>query len=139
MVIWVVGIPLFTFLVLFQNSSLLGNRSVKQKYGFLYNGFHRRSYYWEVVTILRKEIVAAISVFLIQQGTVVQSMLLLLTMLIFLLLTIRISPYERPKLNKLEIQSLLALSLTVFTGLFYLGSKDRLSQFYEHGKDCKPN
>lgn len=137
MAVWVVGIPLFTFLVLHQNSALLRNASVKKKYGFLYNGFHARSYYWEVVSILRKEAVAAISVFLLQQGTVVQSMLLLLTMAVFVLLTIRVAPYERPQLNRLELQSLLALSLTAFVGLFYLASKDRASEFYEHGKDCK--
>ena len=138
MAVWVVGIPLFTFLVLYQNSSLLRNTRVKKKYGFLYNGFHARSYYWEVISIVRKEVVAAISVFLVQQGTVVQSMLLLLAMVFFVLLTIRIAPYERPQLNRLELQSLLALSLTAFVDLFYLASKQTTSEFYEYGKDCKP-
>ena len=137
MLIWAVGLPLFTFFTLQQNSSLLGNLAVKSKFGFLYNGFNRRSYYWEIVTLARKEVVAAISVFLIQRGTVTQSMLLLLTLLLFVLLTLRVAPYESPYLNKIELQSLLALSLTAFTGLFYLGSKDQASQYYEDGKDCK--
>ena len=64
-------------------------------------------------------------------------MLLLLIMLIFVFLTLVVSPYERPTLNRLELQSLLALALTTFIGLFYLGNKDKSSQFFEHGKDCK--
>ena len=93
MLIWVLGLPLFIFFTLHQNSSLLDKLAVKTKFGLLYNGFTRRSYYWEIVTLVRKEVVAAISVFLIQRGTVTQSMLLLLTLLFFVLLTLRFAPY----------------------------------------------
>ena len=64
-------------------------------------------------------------------------MLLLLTLSIFVLLNVRVAPYQHPQLNKLELRSLLVLSLTAFAGLFYLGSQDEASQYYEERKDCK--
>ena len=107
--------------MLWERKKLLTNLNVRQRYGFLYNGFSHRSYYWEVVSIIRKEIVAAISALFIQEGTQVQSYLLLLVLFAFILLMIKVKPYERPLLNNLELYSLQVLFLTVFCGIFYLG------------------
>ena len=69
----VVGLPLWTFLVLRNKRALLANTSVRLQYGFLYNGYAPRSYYWEVVSLVRKELLAGVAVFLAQQGTLIIS------------------------------------------------------------------
>ena len=96
-----VGLPFGTWIILREKRPQLQNRSVKEKYGFLYNGFTPSSYYWEIVSVLRKEIIAAISAFLIQEGTLIQSLALLLLIFCFILLAIKVKPYERPLLNSL--------------------------------------
>ena len=87
--------------------------------------------------MLRKEAVAAISVFLTQEGTLVQSYLLLMLLLLFILLTIKLRPYSRPLLTFLELLSLSALLLTVFAWAFFLSSRPESSPYFKIGKDCK--
>ena len=139
MALWVVGLPLWTFLVLRDKRALLANTSVRLQYGFLYNGYAPRSYYWEVVSLVRKELVAGVAVFLAQQGTLAQSFVLLLLLFLALLLTLRVRPFVRPLLNSLESFSLSALIISVFAGLFFLGARDPSSQHFQPGKDCKPS
>lgn len=109
MLFWVIGLPFVMWLILREKRPLLENRNVKERYGFLYNGFTTHSYYWEIVSILRKEIIAAISAFLIQEGTLIQSLVLFLFLFCFILLALRVKPYERPLLNSLELFSLFVL------------------------------
>ena len=125
--VWIIGFPALLWVVLWEKKGLLLNEKVKERFGFLYNGFANHSYYWEVVSIIRKELIAAISALLIQEGTLVQSLLLLLILFFFIFLTIKVKPYERPLLNNLELLSLLILMLTVFCGLFFLTAEDSAS------------
>lgn len=37
---------------------------VKEKYGFLYNGYRKRYYFWEVIIMYRKIMVIVIAVFI---------------------------------------------------------------------------
>ena len=137
LVFWVLGLPLGVWLVLRENRELLGNLKLKSRLGFLYSGFRERRYYWEMVGVLRKAAIAAVSVFLIQAGTLVQSFLLLVLLVVSLLLSLRMQPYERPLLNHLELASLGALLISVFAGLFFLASRHSASAFFQQGKDCK--
>ena len=107
-------------MMLKEKKPFLDNQNVIERYGFLYNGFSRRSYYWEVVSIIRKEIVAGISALLIQEGTLVQCFLLLVVLFVFNLLVIKVKPYERPLLNSFELYSLQVLIITVFCGIIFL-------------------
>ncbi len=132
------GLPLGVWLVLREKAPFLANESVKRTFGFLYNGFAPRSYYWEVLSLLRKEAVAVVSVFLIPQGTLVQALLLLLLLVAFFLLSARVRPYERPLLNSLERTSLAALALSAFVGLFFLAARSPASPHFLHGQDCTP-
>lgn len=76
--VWVLGIPLFAFLVLFKNKrviNLMGQkeitkkeqeeiRQLKMKYGFLFSGYDAKAYFWEIIIMYRKILVIASSVFL---------------------------------------------------------------------------
>ena len=135
LLLWVVGLPVWTGLVLREKRAQLGNESVRATYGFLYNGYAPRSYFWEVWGIVRKQLVAGVAVFLLRAGTLVQAFLLLLLLSLFLLASLRVRPFLRPLLNSLELFSLAALLLTVFAGLFYLAARDPASPAYLPGKD----
>jgi hypothetical protein len=54
------------------NRNDLGNKLVKEQFGFLYNGYRNSTYYWEIVIIFRKITIIFISVFLSSSGTIIQ-------------------------------------------------------------------
>ena len=135
LLLWVVGLPLGTGLILREKASLLGNASVKAKLGFLYSGFAQRASFWEVLSMARKEAVAALGTFLVAQGTVVQALLLLVLLGVSLLVQLRLRPYATPFLNSLESASLGALLVSVLAGLFFLGHRDPGSSFFRPGTD----
>ena len=63
-VLWTVGLPVFSGHVLKRNKNALDDDEVKEKFGFLYNGYQKNSYYWEIVIQLRKVLIAFVSIFL---------------------------------------------------------------------------
>lgn len=69
-IIWGLGIPAFAFLLLQKEKDRLKRIEVKEKYGFLYNGYQKRFYYWEVVIMYRKIMVIFIAVFIAAFGAI---------------------------------------------------------------------
>jgi len=69
--IWGLGIPFISFIVLFQNKRYLHYLEVREKYGFLYNGFRKEFYFWESVTMYRKIALITISIFVRRFGNIV--------------------------------------------------------------------
>ena len=71
LVVWGLGIPLFAFFLLNKEKSKLNTLAVKEKFGFLYNGYKRQFYYWEVIIMYRKIAMVIISVVIYTFGTIV--------------------------------------------------------------------
>ena len=69
------------------------NQDVKEKYGFLYNGYKFTSYYWESVIMYRKVAMIFIAVFLKASGSKIQAFVVFLIILAFVLITARVKPY----------------------------------------------
>ncbi len=66
-VVVIVGLPLYVFLKMLKASRegrLHGNVNIAVSYGFLFDGYQAKYWGWEVVVLLRKVILSAISVFL---------------------------------------------------------------------------
>lgn len=49
-----VGIPAISFILLFMNRHNITERSVRFKYGFLHNGYESSFWFWETVIYARK-------------------------------------------------------------------------------------
>jgi len=62
MVIWVFGVPLLCLAILFKHRRQQDEVLVKMRYGFLINGYKRKTYYWEFVILFRKIAVICCSV-----------------------------------------------------------------------------
>ena len=67
---WGLGIPLLAYLSLKANSSSLNTRATRERYGFLFNGYKLKYYYWEVVIMYRKIFIIFISIFLRKYGII---------------------------------------------------------------------
>ena len=63
-VVWGLGIPAFAFVLLTRDRKKLGTIEIREKLGFLYNGYKHDYYYWEIVIMYRKIILIFIAVFI---------------------------------------------------------------------------
>ena len=71
LILWGIGIPLTVFFMMRKDADKLDTVEIKQKFGFLYNGFKRNNYYWEIVIMYRKVICIFIAIFLKKTGIIV--------------------------------------------------------------------
>jgi hypothetical protein len=121
-IVWCVGSPFVCLLLLVRQRRRLESLETKLKYGFLYNGFTPKAYYWEFVIMYRKIFIICCSVFL-SEVVMTQA----LTVMIFLLLSIhfqmRYQPYNSPELNQMELRSILVASATIYCGLYFLANQ----------------
>ena len=99
---WVIGIPFVAFILLHEEKQKLLNEDIRLKYGFLYNGYKLKSYYWEVVIMYRKVSIIFISVFLKVVGTKIQAFIAFLLILLFTYINSKKKPYLTIELNQLE-------------------------------------
>ena len=120
LVVWGFGIPAFAWIVLRRNQEYLDLVETREKYGFLYNGYKKKYYYWESVNMYRKITIIFISVFLRVAGVITQALVVFLILILFLILNIKLLPFTFQSLNDMEMLSILTLMLTIYCGLFYL-------------------
>lgn len=114
-----IGYPLGTLSILQANSKLLDDEDFIGTYGFLYRGYDK--YYWEVVIMLRKGLIAGVAVFAYGLGENIQGLICVLILVASLGLHLTFSPFtkEIPQLNYLETSSL-STSIAVFvSGLIF--------------------
>lgn len=81
---WGIGIPAGVWVLMLRDKERMDTVAVKEKFGFLYHGYKRSSYFWEIIIMYRKILMIAISVFMNRIGLIVQVLVILLV-LIFLL------------------------------------------------------
>ena len=112
------------------------NQDTREKYGFLYNGFRQEAYYWESIIMYRKVVMIFISVFLKAIGTKFQALIVFIVVLGFLLLNAEKRPFLTRELNNLEQISLIASSLTIYCGFFFLSSMNSESIMFSDERDC---
>lgn len=61
-IVWGLGIPLFAFILMFLQKNKLKTIQMKEKLGFLYNGYKIEFYFWEVIIMYRKIMMVVIAV-----------------------------------------------------------------------------
>ena len=120
LIIWGFGIPGFALFILYRRRHKLSNLEIREKYGFLYNGYKEKMYFWEPVNMYRKIIIIMISVFLITLGVITQALILFILLILFLIVNMKLLPFAFKSLNDLEILSIVTMILTIYCGLFFL-------------------
>ena len=135
--IWGIGIPLFALLILYRFRFNLTEDNVKERYGFLYNGYKARNYYWESVVMFRKVAMIFITVFLSSLGRIVQALAVIILLAIYLFLTMGKKPFTTRRLNQLEITSLFTSAITIYSGIFFLSSRDSSGPSFTPHVDSK--
>lgn len=121
-IIWGVGIPAIIFVLIQKDSEMLETNSVKEKYGFFYNGYKRQNYFWEIIIMYRKILCIVLSIFLRQVGLIVQALVLLIILVVFMQANSQRRPYSARALNDLESMSIISQIVTIYCGIFFVSS-----------------
>ncbi|KAJ9468467.1 Teneurin-m, partial [Diplonema papillatum] len=110
------GIPLVGYFLLRIRRKQLHTKQVLGTLGFLYSGFRRRRYYWEMVIMIRKMVLVFTVVFL-DDTQRYQLYTAIWTMFFFTLLNIFLRPFKFKVLWSLENFSLIAITISLNIGL----------------------
>ena len=111
------GFPVAVIVILTRNRCQLNQEDFVQTFGFLYGAYDR--YYWEVIVMLRKAVIAAIAVFAYRLGSILQGLMCVLVIVVALSVHLAAQPFtqEIPQLNHLETCSLAATIVVFVAGL----------------------
>jgi hypothetical protein len=133
--VWGIGIPITVFFLMRKESDRLETNAVKQRFGFLYNGYKRQNYYWEIIIMYRKIFCIFIAVFLRRIGIIVQALVLLIVLMMFMQANSSRRPFAARALNDIESFSLITQIVTIYCGLFFVSSKDKKSESFNVNTD----
>ena len=61
-IVWGIGIPFFAYILLAREEHKLKTLELREKFGFLYNGYKKQFYYWETLIMYRKLTLVVIAV-----------------------------------------------------------------------------
>jgi hypothetical protein len=109
-----IGIPAGVLYMMRRERDRLDILEVKEKFGFLFNGFKRRDYYWEIVIMYRKILMIFISVFLNRIGLIVQALVILIVLIVFIQVNNLRRPFADRALNEIENISLMTSTITIY-------------------------
>jgi hypothetical protein len=118
--VWGFGLPTISLIALIQKREKRNTPEVREELGYLYNGYLNHAFYWESIIMYRKFLMVMLSTAFSLAGRKVQSMLVFGLMIFIICLHSLIKPFMTPSLNNLETMSILALTLTIFAGIFFV-------------------
>ncbi|CAE8587830.1 unnamed protein product [Polarella glacialis] len=131
LVVYGLGTPVLLFLALFRVRKRLLRTEVRKRFGFLYNGFELKYYYFESVYMFRKVVIL---LFFTAPTMYVRMVLMLFTSWTFILIHVHTQPFDNRSylcLDRLEALSLGALAATVTARLIFDVREELSGQFFE--------
>lgn len=90
------------------------------KYGYLFSGYKKDMYYWEIVAIFTKVFLVMVTVYLKVVSSESQVLIGLFLLILFMILQVRFRPYASQRVNNLQLSSIQVTSLTMYAGMFYV-------------------
>ena len=115
-VLFILGIPLVTFLLLYRNRRRLHHPNVVAQYGDLYKKYDDRWYWWEPILMLQKCMLTG-AMCAIAPGSPVQLLCAALVSLAYLLLVLKAAPYVGILEDRLAFTTQLVLTVSLILGL----------------------
>lgn len=116
--LFALGIPGFAGLYMYFVRQRLDDADVVATLGFFMSGFKRETFYWEVMIMLRKLAIVAITVVVEPWGVQVQTYSALAVLFASSLIHALYKPYKLTELNNLELVALCGEFITFVAGLF---------------------
>ena len=124
------GLPLWLWITLRASKNCLDDAKILRTYGFLYQSYNSESVYWEVVILLRKALLAIISVYAFNMGPIIPSLLAIGVTFCACVVHTWQRPFAAtsPNLNAMEMVSILASFFVFFSGILFNDSRVKESK-----------
>jgi hypothetical protein len=135
--LWGFGIPAYSFAKVYLNRKRLGAPEVKEELGYLYNGYLSHAYYWESVILFRKVGMVALATVCALAGRKVQAMLVFAFIIGAGALQCIVRPFMTDALNGLELTSILGLTISIYSGIFFVTDSSNNPTTMETRNDFK--
>ncbi|CAG9312607.1 unnamed protein product [Blepharisma stoltei] len=119
-ILWGILLPTICLINLTKNKKKLDNISLRLRYGFLFNGYKEKHFYWEFIILYSKIILICCSVFLTRISLILQALIVSILYSIYLHLQYFNNPYNEPNLNQMELRAKCVCAITIYCGLYYL-------------------
>ena len=120
LIIWVIGTPVSTFVLLFKNRQRLDDPVFFGKFRMLYQGLKTKYFYWEIVNTFRKISIVSINVFLSLYPDYIKAIYAMLILAIIFKAQEVLKPYEIPLFNVIEQREHIACIVTFYAGLYFV-------------------
>ena len=138
LIVYVIGMPLATLMILFPRRHDLHNRWTKFRFGVLFTGYTKECFYWESVIAARKALVITVSVFFTTAGPESQALCALLIIMAGTVLHLMFRPFQRVSETRntlfwSEFWGLQTAFITFWTGLFFfqdIAKQEELQIFF---------
>jgi hypothetical protein len=118
--IWGVGIPAICLFILIKNRKNLHQLNFRLNFGFLFNGYLKKHYYWEFFILYRKILIIFCSTFLSSISVDIQALTISLMLVITFYIHQRQNPFHYKELNEMEKRSILVAMVTIYSGMYYM-------------------
>lgn len=117
-ILYIGGIPLLFWALLFANRANLRKSATKEVFGFLYENFKDEMWWMEIALLLRRVIIVSV-MSIIPSTYAVGVIVVVLTLTMFLLFILLIKPFRRSIEVNAEITSTLSLLMLILFGSYY--------------------
>ncbi len=115
--VYPIGIPMFFGVLLRNNRDRLQEPFIRAQLGFLYAGYRKQAWWFELVDLIHKLIVTSLLAFLTTEGQLTTAIVVIV---IYLIIILRVHPYQRKEDDALHMYSQVELFLFVLAGyVFY--------------------
>ena len=101
LVVYVIGAPLFAFVVLFKNRHNLNHPNIIKYILLLYQGLRHERFYWEFINTFRKITLLSLEVFIPDKYEIVKALVGVLILFLCALLQARLSPFKVKLISRL--------------------------------------
>ena len=105
--VFVIGIPIAALYIIYLNKNSFASRTMQASFGFLFEGYREKLFWWEFAVLLRKVCILAAALF--WEDPFLQSIVALFVLIISIIVHMACWPYEERFLNIAELFSLLSL------------------------------
>jgi hypothetical protein len=69
-IVWGLGIPFFMLIFLLRAKSKIDIIDIREKWGFLFSGYKKEFYFWEILIMYRKVLIIFISIYVTSFGVI---------------------------------------------------------------------
>ena len=120
--LYLVGLPLGTFFILYLNRKKLASPEFESKYGDLYRQYDKEWYFWECLLMIQKCFLTG-AMCAIAPGSPIQLLCALVLCMSYLLLVLHAGPYKGDLEDRLAFLTSLCLSASLLLGLTIITDK----------------